>query len=62
MSGRCPVCDAAINHEAETLTAARLYRCDGCRLEFVIDAKTGKLVRARFEQGHSAESGYSERE
>jgi hypothetical protein len=54
MLGKCPVCATAITHEDETLQATRLYRCDVCRLEFVIDAKTGHLVRARFEQGDGA--------
>jgi hypothetical protein len=55
MPGRCPVCSTTITHEAETLQATRLYRCLLCRLEFVVDARTGKLVRARFDQVDSAD-------
>jgi hypothetical protein len=41
---KCPACQTLLRQTAATPQPGRTYRCQVCRLEFVADHLTGKLV------------------
>ena len=49
MPWHCPACSTVIRHQEAVESAPRpgiVYRCPVCRLELVVDEKTGKLTVA----------------
>jgi hypothetical protein len=46
MSWTCPACGSEIQHREERPHPSVVYRCSVCRLEFVVDLKTGQMVLA----------------
>jgi hypothetical protein len=46
MSWRCPACQAPLHHDGDRSAADQIYRCHGCRLELVFEARTGRLTPA----------------
>jgi predicted RNA-binding Zn-ribbon protein involved in translation (DUF1610 family) len=50
----CPACQTTIRHDGEVPAPARVYRCNVCRLELVVDPKTDNLVLAPFQPTDTA--------
>ena len=46
MPWKCPACQIQIRHDGVGPERNRIYRCHICRLELVLDEKTGKLTVA----------------
>jgi hypothetical protein len=46
MPWKCPACETAIQHHDPEPRPGMVYRCNICRLELVVDARTGNLTLA----------------
>ena len=46
MPWKCPACQTQIRHDGDSPEPKRLYRCNVCRLELVLDDSTQRLVVA----------------
>ncbi len=52
MPWKCPACQIQIRHDGVGPEPNRIYRCHICRLELVLDEKTGKLTVAPLPPEH----------
>jgi rubredoxin len=46
MSWTCPACGSEIQHHEERPLPSVVYRCNVCRLEFVVDLRIGQMALA----------------
>jgi rubredoxin len=46
MPWKCPACQSALRHDEEMPHPGSVYRCHVCRLEFIADLATQRLVLA----------------